>query len=498
MPSPVSAARRFLLVPDRAWGARPAGLTRCGSRHARNHRSESSYPASFARFRPQARDRLTGGALTVREESIASNAEEPRIGRGSTGIARVSYFYDLPLPCRFAAPIQFLNTCHELAQLGVPTTVYCGPIDTDDPLTFYGLSPHENLRIVQLFSRMPGRLELWWRLPRILHEQRPNGFHFLISRGETGIALLRRLRRMRLPPSVRLVYEAHRLSFAHEAERVSGRRWRLGDALPRRAERVRKRERAAVEGADAILCLTPAVKAALEASFRVACPVLILPSGVALPVPPAPSDGDAACGDIDVIYVGKLEERKGLGILLAAMQHLRARRLLVLGGTPAQIEEHRRLAERYGVAERVTFTGFIAPAQVPDYLRRARVGVCPLPTGASVISEEFTSPLKLLEMMAHGVPVVATDLPSVRAIAEHGRTAILVPPDDARALASGIDAVLQSSELAERLRAAGRQRAAEFSWAMRARRLLDFLETLVPDTTRRHSEDLEPSQRLAR
>lgn len=400
-------------------------------------------------------------------------------GRDSLGAVRVSYLYDLPLPCRFAAPIQFLSTCRELARLGVPTTVYAGPIRDEHCLAFYGIAPHENLRIVPLFSRLPGRPELYWRLPRILHDQSPGQTHFLISRGETGVALLPRLRRLRPPPAVRLVYEAHRLGFAYEAERLSGRRWRLGDPLPRRAERVRRRERAAVEGADAVLCLTAAVKHALEASFRVACPVLVLPSGVAPPAALSPVDSDTIRRDIDVIYAGKLEARKGLGVLLAAMQFLPGRQLWVLGGTPAEVEEHRRLAQRHGIAERVTFAGFIEPARVPDYLRRARAGVCPLPTGASVVSEEFTSPLKLLEMMAHGVPVVATDLPSVRAIAEHGRTAILVPPDDGRALAAGIDAVLGNPELAQELRAAAARRAAEFSWATRARRLLDFLETRV-------------------
>lgn len=402
---------------------------------------------------------------------------------GGGGI-RVSYFYDLPLPCQFAAPIQILNTCRELARLGVPTTVYTGPVRAEDCFRFYGLDPHENLRIVPLFSRLPGHPELTWRLPSMLRHRSRERCHFLISRGETGIALLPRLRRLPLPPSARLVYEAHRLSFAHEAERLSGQRWRAGDSLPRQAKRVRRRERAAVEGADAIVCLTTAVKEALEASFRVPGPSLILPSGAPLPAVPSAEARDAVPRDIDIIYVGKLEERKGLAVLFAAMRALPGRQLWVLGGTPTQVDEHRRMAERHGVTDRVILTGFIEPARVPDYLRRARLGVCPLPTETSVVSEEFTSPLKLLEMMAHGVPVVATDLPSVRAIAEHGRTAILVPPDDVQAFAGAMEMVLQRPELAERLCTAARPRAAEFSWATRARTLVDFLDALAREPRR--------------
>lgn len=415
--------------------------------------------------------------------------------RAAADAIRVSYFYDLPLPAPLAAPIQFLNTCRELACLGVPTTVYAGAIGAGGCLPFYGLAPHEKLAIVPLFSRLPGRADLIWRLPKILRTADANRTHFLISRGETGVALLPRLRRLGVPASARLVYEAHRLGFAHEAERESGRRWSPGDALPRRAEQARRQEREAVEGADGLVCLTPAVKDALETAFRVASPTLVLPSGVTLAAAPGALAGGLASRDIDVIYAGKLEARKGLDTLLAAMPHLPGRHLWVLGGAPDRVEEHRLLAARLGVGERVTFTGFIEPARVPEYLSRARVGVCPLPTGMSGVSDEFTSPLKLLELMAYGVPVVASDTAPVRAIAEHGRTALLVAPGDAQALAAGIDTVLSSPELAERLRAAALLRAAEFSWAVRARSLLDFLERLAPATPQhRLAEDRESAE----
>lgn len=386
---------------------------------------------------------------------------------------RLSYLYDIPLPCRFAAPIQILNTARELATLGVVTTLYTGPVQADC-LVFYGLKPHENLRLVPLFSSIPWQVDLRWRLSRLVRAgRRHEGPHVIMSRGETGLAVLPRLRRLRLPPATRLVYEAHRLSFAHEAERLLDRRWWAGDPLPARAERIRRRERAAVESADALVCLTQGVHDAL-AAFGVARPALVLPSGTAVP-PAGPAEGGR---DIDVIYAGKLEARKGLDLLLEAMRRLPGRSLWVLGGEPEQVTQHRRIADSFGIGDRVVFTGFVEPWRVPHYLRRARVGVCALPTGVSVISEEFTSPLKLLEMMAFGVPVVASNLASVRAIAEHDRTALLTRPDDPADLASAIASILDDPGLADRLGNAARRRAADFSWSTRARRLLDFLEQL--------------------
>ena len=392
----------------------------------------------------------------------------------------VSYFYDIPLPSRFAASIQILNTCRKLVDLGAPATVLAGPVRAADCFPFYGIEPHEHFRLVSLFSRIPGRPDLPSRLGRVIRSPAIVAPQVIMSRGETGVEILSRIRRLGPPAATVLVYEAHRLGFAREAERQSGRRWRPGDTLPWRAERIRAREHRTIEAVDAVVALTPGVQRALEAAFRPACPVLVLPSGVSLPVDgtaPAPGSTER---DIDVIYAGKLERRKGIEVLLEAMRHMPARQLWVLGGTDAQVQDHRLLADQYGVAGRVTFTGFIEPARVGEYLRRARVGVCPLATGASVISEEFTSPLKLLELMAHGVPAVATDLPTIRAIVEHGQSAILVPPDDPPALADGIESVLEDSALAERLSLEAARRAADFSWEARARRLLEFLEILTP------------------
>lgn len=80
----------------------------------------------------------------------------------------VSYLYDLPLPSPRAATIQILNTCRALVDLGAPATVYAGPAHRHECARFYGIDPHEAFRLVALFSRIPGRPELRWRLRRIL------------------------------------------------------------------------------------------------------------------------------------------------------------------------------------------------------------------------------------------------------------------------------------------------------------------------------------------
>jgi phosphatidylinositol alpha-mannosyltransferase len=72
--------------------------------------------------------------------------------------------------------------------------------------------------------------------------------------------------------------------------------------------------------------------------------------------------------------------------------------------------------------------------------------------------------LVLVEAMAAGVPVVATDIPGYREVIRDETDGLLVPPGDADAAAKALLRVLDEPSLAERLRAAGRARADEFSW----------------------------------
>ncbi len=277
-------------------------------------------------------------------------------------------------------------------------------------------------------------------------------------------------------PGQRYLYEAHRLCYSQVAEWYTPRFPLFRSCqIAHATHRTRRLEAAAVTGADALLCLTPDVQRALADNFPFTCPSLILPSGTA--VPETEALGDAA-RDIDILYAGKLQRRKGVYDLVAAMAYLPHRRLCLVGGTPAEVEALKRFAAASGVAEQLTFAGYIPPAQVHNYYLRARVGVCPLPLGESTIAEQFTSPLKILDMMAWGVPIVATDLPSVRQILHHNRTALLVEPNNPHCLAQAVHTLLADRALAQRLVITARSEVERYSWQTRAERLYCFLSTL--------------------
>ncbi|HXZ86757.1 MAG TPA: glycosyltransferase family 4 protein, partial [Myxococcota bacterium] len=81
-------------------------------------------------------------------------------------------------------------------------------------------------------------------------------------------------------------------------------------------------------------------------------------------------------------------------------------------------------------------------------------------------------PQVILEAMAAGVPVVSTSAGGIPGSLDHGANAVLVPCDDADALAAGVERVLDDPELAARLRSAGQRFAAEHTLELESQRLL--------------------------
>src|SRR5581483_12007044 len=153
-------------------------------------------------------------------------------------------------------------------------------------------------------------------------------------------------------------------------------------------------------------------------------------------------------------YAGHLYPWKGVDVFVRALALAPAWRGLIVGGHPREADRARveALAAELGVRDRLEITGLLAPRDVSAALQRASVLV--LPNTASAISERYTSPLKLFEYLAVGRPIVASDLPSLREVLTDERTALLVPPGDAAALAAALDRLAHDPSLSAALRQA--------------------------------------------
>ncbi len=176
-----------------------------------------------------------------------------------------------------------------------------------------------------------------------------------------------------------------------------------------------------------------------------------------------------------VVYAGNLFQWKGVFVLAEASRELPGNyQVEFIGGSPEAERPFRTyLAERH-LAGRVSLRGYIRPSDLPNALSTADVLVLPN-SAAKVVSNTYTSPLKLFEYMAAGRPIVASDVPAIRHILCDGHNAILVTPDDPRALAEGIRRACEDRELGSVLANQARLDVQRYTWDKRAARIAQFM-----------------------
>jgi rhamnosyl/mannosyltransferase len=174
-----------------------------------------------------------------------------------------------------------------------------------------------------------------------------------------------------------------------------------------------------------------------------------------------------------LLFVGRLRYYKGLNVLIDALPDIKAQ-LIVVGVGP-MMDEWRAQARSRGVADRVAWLGEVPDADLPALYHQSDLFVLP----ATHSSEAFG--LVQVEAMASGVPTICTELGTGTSyVTQHEQTGLVVPPNDPRALAEGINRLLADAAWRKTLGAAARARAqAEFSVERMIDRVLDLYQTLI-------------------
>ena len=176
-----------------------------------------------------------------------------------------------------------------------------------------------------------------------------------------------------------------------------------------------------------------------------------------------------------VIAVTRLVPIKNIRLLVDAVAIVRARvpetHLLIVGDGPERAAVRARVGE-LDLADSVTFTGSVPQRDTPAFYRTADV---------FALSSDFdNSPNAVLEAMACGLPVVATDVGGVRDFVVDRAGGAVVPPGDAPALAHAIERFLVQPEAARAAGAYNRLKAStEFSWRASALQLLDVYRRVI-------------------
>lgn len=202
-------------------------------------------------------------------------------------------------------------------------------------------------------------------------------------------------------------------------------------------------------------------------------PYRIVPNGIETrrfhPNQPRIDHGPPGCKTL--LFVGRLEKRKGASTLVAAYAMIRALRddvrLVIVGDGPerSSLEDTVRSS---GIPD-VAFAGRVSDEELPRYYASADIYCSPATGG-----ESFG--IVILEAMASGTPVVASAIPGFSAIVTAGSDGLLVPPKDSAAWAKTLSSLLDNDGLRASLARGGLETAKSYDWSRVARQILDVYD----------------------
>lgn len=205
----------------------------------------------------------------------------------------------------------------------------------------------------------------------------------------------------------------------------------------------------------------------------------IIPNGIDLElfspdVSPIDSFSD---GKLNILFVGRLEKRKGLNYLLRAYELVKREipnsRLIVVGPGTRLRRRYEKQVKRSRL-EDVVFIGYVSTEELPRYYKTADVFCAP-----ALGHESFG--IVLLEAMAVGTPVVASNIEGYASVLGHGAEGLLVPPQDVKALAQALLTLLKDERLREQMGSKGIIKAKDYDWEHVAKRVLNYYVRILSE-----------------
>lgn len=175
-------------------------------------------------------------------------------------------------------------------------------------------------------------------------------------------------------------------------------------------------------------------------------------------------------GKVNILFVGRLEKRKGLNYLLKAYQQAKREvpnsRLIVVGPGTRLRHKYEKQIMWSGLKD-IVFVGYVGYDELPRYYKTADIFCAPATSG-----ESFG--IVLLEAMAVGKPIVASNIKGYASLLNHGVEGLLVPPRDERSLAQALISLMTDESLRNQMGAKGKVKALDYSWQQIAQRVYNY------------------------
>ena len=236
-------------------------------------------------------------------------------------------------------------------------------------------------------------------------------------------------------------------------------------------------EQICIEAADLIITVSEVnARHLLKRGVDANC-LVVIPNGVDTEIftykPPKPS----GIREISLLYSGTLSRWQGVHIAIEALALYRregpARLTIVGAGRADQIRSLREIASNWNVEQHIQILAPVTQLELATLHHAADAILVPLMLNDRNLIQGCC-PLKLLEGMASGTPVIASDLPVTAEIAENNVNALLVRPGSAKAINDALIMLTQETGLSQSLSMNARQRIEErFTWKIANQRLID-------------------------
>ena len=243
---------------------------------------------------------------------------------------------------------------------------------------------------------------------------------------------------------------------------------RISSALSNTLEKIREMELKCLEKADAIICPSFVIKSFLESLGVNSDKITVIHNGARLSGIEHKKPESAP--DKYIIYIGAVQPWQGVECLMKAMTFLKdisdLKLVFCASGTKPRIRFLQKLAEKMEISDKLVWNLRIGQSEVQDWLQGASISLAPL-TECERNLVQGCCPIKIVESMAAGVPVVASNMPVTLELLEHNVTGWLVRPDRPSELARAIRVLLAHPETLERIAKTAKEKVvSSLSWEM--------------------------------
>jgi glycosyltransferase involved in cell wall biosynthesis len=307
------------------------------------------------------------------------------------------------------------------------------------------LAPHKPLMF----------LDYYWRTYRLVRADPPDALHAHdLNTLPVAAALARRL-------GLPLTYDAHELY--PEISTLSRREAATWSFV----------ERHLAGRADHTLTVCDSIAAEIEHRYGVARPTVLLNCPAAGSTNGGSPQKPAEAGEPVILYQGGFSRHRGLDTLVRSAHRLEQGTIVLMGW--GQIEDElRALIASENLEDRVRIVPPVPPGEVVASAAGAVVGVIPYePIG---LNNTYTTPNKLFDYMAAGLPVAASRLPELTRFVERGEMGLTFPPGDAVALATALNEILADPARYRRMRERSQEAGRRYTWEKESPKLLALYE----------------------